>query len=79
LQISQTEREYNAQIRALRRQQALTEKSKTRNRARLAKLAVVPEIASGKKEAMANRLTALTSYYELPVELYRQQMLDLVE
>lgn len=79
VQISQTERDYNGQIRALRRQQNLTEKSKTRNRARLSKLAIGPEVAAGKKEAKTNRLTALTSYYELPVELYRQQMLDLVD
>lgn len=78
-QINQTRRDYNGQIRDLTGQQNQAEKSKTRNRARLSRLAGNTEIAGGKKEAMSNRLTALTSYYDLPVELYRRQMLDLVE
>ena len=79
VQIDQTRRAYNEQIAALNRQQGVAEKSKTRRRVRLAKLSAGPEIARGKKEAMSNRRESLTTYYDLPVELYRQQLLDLVE
>lgn len=52
------------------------ENSRRRNMNKLAKIAQGPEIASGRKSAMKNRAVSLRTYDDLPLVLYRQQMLD---
>ncbi len=76
-QISQTQADYDSQILQLQQQHKKLEGTVLRNQNKLAKIAGGPEIAGGKKDAVENRLQALTSYVEIPVELLRQQMLDL--
>ncbi len=76
-QIGQTQADYEAQISQLQQQNKKLESTVLRNQNKLAKIAGGPEIADGKKDAVENRLEALTSYIEIPVDLLRQQMLDL--
>ncbi len=78
-QISQTQRSYNNQINQIDRQYKKINNTIKRNRIRMGKVAGGPELAKGKKGAMSSRLTALTSYNDLGIELYRQQLLDQVK
>ena len=78
-QIAQTQRNYNNQINQIDRQFKKINNTMKRNRIRIGKVAGGPELAKGKKGAMNSRLTALTSYNDLGIELYRQQLLDQVK
>ncbi len=71
-----TSQAYTNQLAQLQQQSKTLKNTQQRNRIRLGKLSGGPEIVDGKKSAMQSRLIALTSYVELPTELYRQQMLD---
>ena len=54
------------------------EVSQKRTGKKLQKLAAGPKIAGGKTQSLASRRTALKTYFKLPLELYRQEMLDAV-
>ncbi len=77
-QINRTRNEYNAQLAQIDREYKQVSNSQRRNLIKLGKIATGPEIADGKVGAMTSRLNALSSYDDLSVELYRQQMLDLL-
>lgn len=50
--------------------------AKRRNLAKLTKLAKGPKVADGKRQSMQSRVNALRTYDDLPLELYRQDILD---
>jgi chromosome segregation ATPase len=77
-QVNQLTNEYTARVNQIEGRYKKLNNTARRNQAKLAKIATGPEIADGKKGARKSRLNALTSYYDLPIELYRQQLLDLV-
>ncbi len=77
-QIARTQLTFEARLRNLDRDYAKLNNSNKRTQIKLAKIASGPSIADGKREALTSRLTALTSYDPFPVELYRQQLLDLL-
>ena len=52
------------------------EGAQKRNFKQLKKIAAGPKIAGGKTQSLASRRTALRTYDNLPLELYRQEMLD---
>lgn len=78
-QVAQTRNSYNNQIALLQQQSRTVNGTLLRNQKKQLDIAGGPELADGKKQAITSRLTALSSYVELPVEAYRQQMLDLVK
>ena len=55
-----------------------TEVAQKRNVKQLQKIAAGPKIAGGKSQALAYRRTALKTYDDLSLELYRQEMLEAV-
>ena len=71
-------RNYQRQINQANRSLKQTEVAQSRNNKKLQKI-VVPKIAGGKNQALKNRRTALKTYDNLPLELYRQEMLDAFE
>ena len=71
-------RNYQRQIAQANRSLKQTEVAQNRNNKKLQKI-VVPKIAGGKNQALNNRRTALKTYDNLPLELYRQEMLDAFE
>jgi hypothetical protein len=75
-QILQTKNSYNQQIRELDKEIKRVSGAKRRNLARLARLAAGPEVADGKRAAMQNKITALSTYDEFPLLLYRQELLE---
>ena len=54
------------------------ENAQKRNSKQLQKIAAGPKIAGGKRQSLASRRTALKTYDDLPLELYRQEMLEAV-
>jgi septal ring factor EnvC (AmiA/AmiB activator) len=75
-QIRQTQNVFNQQIRELDKEIKRVSGAKRRNLARLARLAGGPEVADGKRAAMQNKITALSTYDEFPLLLYRQELLE---
>lgn len=69
---------YQRQIGQAERNLKRVEVTQNRNNKQLQKLAAGPKIAGGKSQSLANRRTALKTYDNLPLELYRQEMLDAV-
>ena len=72
----QTRNLLNQQVRDIDKELKKISATKRRNMNKLAKIAAGPEVADGKKQAMINRATALRTYDDLPLELYRQQLLE---
>jgi DNA repair exonuclease SbcCD ATPase subunit len=78
-QIQSTRAQYNDQLNEIQRELKRIGNSLNRNRNQLTRLAEGPKVASGKKEAGANRVTSLGSYVKLSPELIRQQLLESVK
>ena len=75
-QIIQTQNAFNQRVHQVDKEIKRINGAKRRNLSRLAKLAAGPEVADGKKDAMRNKATALRTYDELPILIYRQELLD---
>lgn len=75
-QVLQTQRAYNQRIGDIDREIKRVNGAKRRNLGKLARLAAGPEVADGKKDAMRNKATALRTYDDLPLVLYRQELLE---
>ncbi len=77
-QIRQIQYSAGRQLRNLNSELKRISGAKRRNLGKLARIASGPVVADGKRSAMKIRATALRTYDELPLELYRQQILDLL-
>ena len=71
-------RNYQRQIGQAKSNLKRVEVAQKRNGKKLQKIAAGPKIAGGKTQSLANRRTALRTYDDLALELYRQDMLDAV-
>jgi len=69
---------YERQIGQAKRNIKRVEVAQKRNNKQLQKIAAGPKIAGGKSQSLASRRTALKTYDNLPLELYRQEILDAV-
>ena len=69
---------FQRQIGQAQRNLRRIEVSQKRNNKQLQKIAAGPKIAGGKTQSLASRRTALKTYDGLPLELYRQELLDAV-
>ena len=69
---------YQRQIREVKRNLKRADVAQKRNSKQLQKIAAGPKIAGGKTQSLANRRTGLKTYDDLPLELYRQDLLDAV-
>lgn len=67
---------YRRQIGQINNELKRTEVSQKRNGKQLQKIAAGPKIAGGKTQSLTSRRTALKTYDNLPVELYRQELLE---
>lgn len=74
-QIVQTRNAYSNRIKDLENEIKRLSARKKRNGNRLTKLAKGPEIADGKWMAMRNKITALRTFDDIPIELYREELL----
>ncbi|MFK7766548.1 MAG: hypothetical protein AB8B55_04955 [Mariniblastus sp.] len=77
-QISQVNYSLNRQIKDIDKQIKKANGSRRRNQAKLGKIARGPELKNEKKGAMRNKQISLTTYDSLQVEVYRQELLDLL-
>jgi hypothetical protein len=77
-QLNGTRIRYSRQIDDVQRQLRRTDVVQKRNGRQLQKIAEGPKIAGGKKTARKQRRTALRTYDDLSLELYRQEMLEAV-
>ena len=75
-QISQIEASANRQTNEIDQEIKRLNGSKLRNLSKLTKINQGPKLASGKRKAMISRATALRTYDDLTLELYRQDMLS---
>jgi hypothetical protein len=75
-QIIRTQNAFNQQVREIDKEIKRVNGAKRRNLAKLARLAAGPEVADGKKDAMRNKATALRTYDEFPLLIYRQELLE---
>lgn len=64
------------QIRELNKEIKKTVSAKKRNMNKLARIARGPKVADGKRHAMLNKVTSLVTFDQIPLELYRQDILE---
>ena len=69
---------YQRQINQAKGNLKQVEVSQKRTGKKLQKLSAGPKIAGGKRQSLTSRRTALKTYDKLPLELYRQEMLEAV-
>ena len=67
---------FQRQIGQANRRLRQVEVAQKRTTKKLQKIAAGPKIAGGKTQSLASRRTSLRTYDDLPLELYRQELLD---
>ena len=76
VQVAQIRNQYGGALTQIERDLKNTAKREKVNSKRLGKLAAPPKPNSNKVSSLTNKLTALNSYDQLPLELYRTDLID---